>query len=425
MAYKTRIIEAELTRALETVGAVLLEGPRGCGKTSTAQLLAKSFVKLDTNNAALELARLDPRKVLEGDTPRLIDEWQLAPDLWNHAREQSDLRQKPGQFILAGSAIPKEDPSRHPGSLRILKLRMRPMSLFESQTSTGQVSLGSLLDPELINDPGQLKQKLQGANELPLDTVIELVCRGGWPPIQSAPLSSVLPVLRSYMNDLANSDFSAVGVKVDIGRVQRVLKSLARNVGSETSNAKLAAELTEIDADLIRPETVEKYTDVLRAIMVIEDLEPWVTHLRSSHAVRKSHKRYFVDPSLAAAALGATPASLLKDLGALGFLFENLVIRDLRIYAQNLGGSVSHYRDSDGLEVDAIVTKPTGEWGAFEIKLGQNSVDQAAKSLLKFKNRVNFDLVGEPSILAVITPGEYSYLRSDGIAVIALGTLGP
>jgi len=417
MEYTKRLVDVELENALKISGAVLLEGARACGKTATAMQFARSSANLDTDLGQRRVAETLPEIFLEGETPRLIDEWQVVKPIWNQVRRAIDTRQRKGQFILTGSAQSADDHITHSGAGRIMRIRMRPMSLFESGFSSGQVSLQSLLSEE---------PKISAQKEFDFRQIITEICRGGWPAYQGIDALNVQKALKSYLEDVVRSDFSSVtSVAKNSNRVRRVLKALARNVGSEISVARLASEIGSIELHGIKPSTLESYIDVLRGVMVIEDLQPWATHLRSKAIVRQSLKRYFVDPSLVAAALDATPEKLIRDLNTLGFLFENLVIRDLRVYAQSLGASVAHYRDSSGLEVDAIVEGAGSGWAAFEIKLGAHEIDKAAKNLIKLRDQVDTSKVGSPSTLGVITAGGYSYVRPDGVAVISIGTLGP
>jgi len=416
MNYLPRLVHSQIEQALSAVGSVLIEGPRYCGKTSTGIHFSKSTLRLDTDPGMQKLAEIAPLEVLQGESPRLIDEWQLAPNLWNQVRRLADENQTAGQFILTGSAFGYADTNRHSGAGRIMRVKMRPMSLFESGKSTGENSI------EVLFSGAAAKP---GVANIGFTEIVDEICRGGWPALRETKLEAALAVMRSYLDDVARSDFVDEGRKSTQKRIIRVLKALARNTGSEISTAKLAEEITERDDDKIKPATLENYLDKLRKVMVIEEAEPWVTHLRSQYLVRKSSKRYFVDPSLAVAALRATPNKLRKDLNTLGFLFENLVIRDLRIYAQRLNGEVLHYRDESGREVDAIIVLDDGRWGAIEIKLGEKSVDDAATNLKDFVDRIDTSKTGEPAFLAVVNADKVSYQRPDGVAVIAAGSLGP
>ena len=415
MVYLTRLLEAEIQGALSAVGGVLIEGSRGCGKTSTAMHFAKSEIRLDLDTNALELAALAPRALLEQAPPLLIDEWQLAPNLWNVVRYEIDQRQLKGQFILTGSTALVINQTQHTGAGRIMKVRMRTLSSFESLHSDGTVSLEALLTGVMH----------AGRSAFALEIVIAQLCRSGLPALQGVDPQQAQKAVISYLEAMRQYDFSTVPSAPSPKRVETLLRILSRNVGSEIATSKLAEELAAQDSAPIKAQTLEMYLDTLRALFIIEDVPHWAPHLRSSYVVRKAAKRYFSDPAFAAASLGATPEKLLKDPNTLGFLFENLVIRDLQVYCDRIGGQLAHYRDSGGLEVDAIISGPDGAWIACEIKLNPARVDEAAKNLLKFKKLIDTEKSGSPQSLCVITAGEYSYVREDGIHVVAIGNLGP
>jgi uncharacterized protein len=413
MPYVPRVADGELELRLKSTGAVLVEGPKACGKTETAGQIAKSEVLLDVDGDAREAARLDPRLVLEGEVPRLIDEWQLAPAIWNHVRRAVDDRVEPGQFILAGSAHPTDDETRHTGAGRIGRLRMRPMSLFELGVSSGEISLSSLLggEPPSAADPG-----------LALEDLTAWICRGGWPAFRDLELPEALRRVRDYLKEIPRDTERLERHRPE--RVSRLLESLARNVGTAVAASKLATDASRPE-DPVSDDSVASYLGSLSRLFVIEDQPAWQPHLRSRYRLRRSAKRHFVDPSLAAAALRADPPALLRDLNCLGFLFESLVVRDLRAYAQPLEGEVQHYQDSDGLEVDAIVQAGDG-WAAFEVKLGgSEAIEAGAASLLKFAKRVDTSKTGPPRALGVIVGNGYGYVREDGVQVIPIGCLGP
>lgn len=415
-AYWNRILDGLLERRLASQGAVLIEGPRACGKTSTARQQAASEVLLDVDENARRAASVDPTLVLEGDVPRLIDEWQLEPTLWNHIRREVDDRGQPGQFILTGSAVPDDDVTRHTGAGRITRLWMRPMTLFETDHSTGAVSLAEILDgtTEEAPDPG-----------LSVPDLVELVAVGGWPGHLGRDVESALQAVRDYLEEVARTDIRRVDdVRRDPARVRRLLRSLARNVGTRAATATLATDARGGDGSL-DDDTARDYLDALERLGIVEDQPAWAPHLRSRSRLRKSPKRHFVDPSLAVAALRATPDRLLEDLELFGFLFESLVIRDLRVYAQAADAEVYQYRDNTGLEVDAVVEAADGRWAAFEIKLGSRRIEEAAENLARFADRVDTSRSGEPSALGVIAGTGYAYRREDGVAVIPIGTLGP
>ena len=415
MAYVPRIVDAELDARLKANGAVVIEGPKACGKTETARRQAASEVLLDIDVAARQAAEIDPGLVLDGATPRLLDEWQIVPAVWNHVRREVDSRAQPGQFILTGSATPADDTTRHTGAMRFGQVRMRPMTLAEVGRSTREISLAALLagEPTRSADPG-----------LSIHDLIEEVVRGGWPGIRGLSVDDAARALRGYLDRIRRTDIESVdGVRRDPERVQAVLRSLARNVGTQAALTRIAADAAT-PGTAVSDDTVAEYLTALTRLMIVEDQPAWNTHLRSTHALRTAPTRHFTDPSLAVAALRATPASLLRDLNAFGLLFESLVVRDLRVYAQPLDGDVFHYRDQSGLEVDAIVDTGNG-WAAFEVKLGASQVDQAAAGLTRFAQRVDTARRGEPALLGVIVGSGYGYVRPDGIHVIPVGTLGP
>jgi predicted AAA+ superfamily ATPase len=416
MEYTPRVVDEELTAALGILGAVLIEGPRACGKTATSLQQAGSSVRLDTDSGALQLAQIDPDMLLQGKAPRVIDEWQLAPQLWNSVRRAIDERQARGQFILTGSSVPADDETRHSGAGRILRLRMRPMSFFESGHSDGSVSLASILRGDPVRGAGVT---------LTLTEIINQLCVGGWPALQGLPVDSAQKALRAYLADVALVDVVRIDdQRRDPERVGKVLRALARNVATEVSAARLAADAGS-EGDPMKASTLVAYLAALSRLMVVENQESWAPHLRSRDTVRKAPKRHFVDPSLAIAAMGTSPATLLQDLNTLGLLFESLVVRDLRVYSQSLDGVVKHYRDETGVEVDAIVELRDGSWAAFEVKLGEVKVDEGAAALLKFAAKIDTTKSGAPCALVVITTGQYAYTRQDGVHVVPLSLLGP
>lgn len=416
MAYRPRIVDVELRDLLAASGAVVIEGPRACGKTSTARQVAASEVLLDVDDAARQAVALDPSLVLAGPTPRLFDEWQIEPGIWNHLRRAVDQRERPGQFILTGSAVPADDITRHTGAGRLARLHMRPMSLFETGHATGSVSLGSLLDGTMPRSPNV---------ELPLADLAQRLSVGGWPGLLHLDVRASQLALRSYLDEVRRVDLSRVdGKQRDPEKVGRLLRSLARNVATQAAATTLAADAGG-DGGPVDDDTVRDYLAALERLMVVEDQPAWSPHLRSKSILRRAPKRHFVDPSLAVAALRATPDRLLTDLNLLGLLFESLVIRDLRVYAQAADARVYHYRDNTDLEVDAVVEAADGRWAAFEVKLGPGRIDEGARALLQFSERVDTAACGTPGILAVIIPGGYGYRRDDGVAVIPVGALGP
>ena len=416
MDYLPRIVDAELAELLEAAGAVLIEGPRACGKTATAMRAAASKVLLDVDDNARRMIGADPAAVLDGDTPRLIDEWQLEPAIWNHVRRAVDQRSSPGQYILTGSAVPADDATRHTGAGRFTRLRMRPLSLHEAGRSSGEISLQRLLDGE--------EQRAKRSN-LSIASVAELLCVGGWPGNTGKTFGASLRMNRGYLDEIRRVDISRVSEKRrDPLKVARLLQSLARNVATPVAISKLAADLGGNGRGL-KTDTVAEYLDALERLMLVENQPAWSPHLRSRTTLRTTPVRHFVDPSLAAAALRATPARLTADLKLLGLLFESMVIRDLRVYAQAADAQVFHYREKEGLEVDAVVEGADGCWAAFEIKLGERWVVDGAKNLSKLAKRMERSDHERPSALAVIVPNGYGYVGGQNAGVIPIGALGP
>ena len=417
MSYIPRIVDAELARRLESARIVVLEGAKACGKTETALQVAQSVVRLDIDSGARLAAAADPLLVLEGKTPRLIDEWQTEPAIWNHARTLTDDRKLNGQFILTGSSVPEDDPNRHAGTGRFSFIRMRPMSLFESGESAGTVSLFSLM----AGGPARSVEA-----KLSVPDLAKLIVRGGWPAQQGVSVDAAAQAAKDYVAQTSHVDVSRInGTRRDPVKVGRLLASLARNVATEVSDSTLAKDASTGAEEMSR-NTVLDYLDVLTRLMVIEDQPAWAPHLRSATPLRQAPKRHFVDPSLAVAALGVGPEFLERDLNYLGLLFESLVIRDLRVLSQPLDGKVLHYRDKKGLEVDAIVQLTDGRWGAFEVKLGgEKLIEDGAASLLRFADGIDTSKTRAPAILCVICMSGYGYVREDGVAVIPIRSLAP
>ncbi len=418
MAYQPRTVDEELGSLLAANGAVVIEGPKACGKTETARQKAASEVLLDIDVNAQQAAAIDPSLILPGEHPRLIDEWQIQPALWNHVRRAVDADKQPGRYILTGSAVPADDQTRHTGAGRFGRLRMRPMSLAEAGVSTRQISLAGLLagDPVQSPDAG-----------LAIGDLIEEVVRGGWPGFRDLELQAAMRAVRDYLDQVRRTDIVAVdGVRHDPERVLLVLQSIARNTATQVKLTTVARDASGPDVR-IKDDTVASYLQALNRLMVTEDQPAWTPHLRSSHQLRTAPTRHFVDPSLAAAALRATPEKLLADINTFGLLFESMVIRDLRVYGQANDAEITHYRDSSGLEVDAIVSTDSGSWAALEIKLGATPeiVDQAAQNLLTFAARVDTGKRGDPVALGVIVGTGYGYVRADGVRVIPIGALAP
>jgi len=415
MIYKPRIVDKELAAKLASMGAVVIEGPKACGKTETARQVAGSEVLLDIDANARQAIAIDPNLVLSGETPRLIDEWQLEPIIWNHVRRLVDDRGLPGQFILTGSAVPADNITRHTGAGRLTRLRLRPMTLFETGRANGTASMGDLLEGTFQNcpDPG-----------MDITDIAECIAVGGWPAHHRLSVKQSISAIRDYLEEIVRVDIGRVDQsRRDPAKVMRVVQSLARNSATPVAIRTLAADAGSADG-VLDDVTVRGYLDALLRLMIIEDQPAWAPHLRSKSILRSAPKRHFVDPSLAVAALRATPDRLLKDLNLLGLLFESMVIRDLRVYAQANDAAVFQYRDNTGLEVDAIVEARDGRWAAFEIKLGVGHADAGAATLLKFAERIDTGKCGPPALLGVIVGTGYGYMRKDGVVVIPVGALG-
>ena len=424
--YRARVAEADVQDALTRRGAVLIEGVRWCGKTSTALRFASSVLRLDDPDA-LTLAGADPGEALRGEAPRLIDEWQNAPQLWNRIRRECDDRARPGQFILTGSASPAEDITRHTGTGRIARVTLRPMSLFESGASDGSVPIEGLFDGETYAKAAR--------EDLGLGHTAQWICAGGWPASLEAPSAeSARRSARDHLRESVQVDVpAAAGVRHDREALMTLARSVARNVSSEARVATLVADMSSAEAGAdaaaaaVWRQTVTQYLAALRRVFLLEDQPAWGVHLQSKAVLRKAPKRHFVDPSLAAAALGATPRRLLAETKTLGLLFESLVVRDLRVYSQPQQAAVYHYRDSDDLEVDAIVARDDGLWLAVEIKLNHSpdTVEAAARSLHKLRDKVAPDRRADLARLVIVTARGPAYRRPDGIQVTPATALGP
>jgi len=416
MNYRARVVDSELKTLLKFSGAVLIEGPKAVGKTETANRLAKSRVNLDIDKGAQALAKIDPALLLIGSAPLLIDEWQVVPEIWNHVRREVDHRKIFGQFILTGSAMPADDMTRHSGAGRFSRLRMRPMTLYEMGQSSGNISIAALFggDEPKATDSG-----------MTLKNLIDRICIGGWPNFVELDVDDAMEAMRSYLNEIIRTDlFLLSGKTHDPVRLERVIQSLARNIGTAVKVETIVKDTGGQEGQIDR-QTITRYLHTLEQLMITEDLSAWKPELRSRASLRTTPTRYFTDPSVAVAALKASPGKLMKDPKFLGFLFESLVIRDLRVFMQNLGGTLSHYRDSEDLEVDVILENDEEQWAAIEVKLGGGQVDEAASNLLKFAAKVNTDRLGSPTFLAVITAIGYGYRRQDGVYVLPIGNLKP
>jgi predicted AAA+ superfamily ATPase len=414
--YAPRLIDALIERKLKSSGAVVLRGPRAVGKTTTALHHAASSVRLDQRAEWIRAAELTPERLLAGAVPRLIDEWQLAPSIWNAIRAEIDVRGLPGQFILTGSSAPAEDRTRHTGAGRMARLTLRPMTLSEQGKSTGQVRFADLFTKETA---------VSGMGGPTVPEYAELIVKGGWPALHRLDADAAMDALADYVDHLADVDLRTVDGRPEPVRMAALLKALARNTATEASLQKLTAEAELPSGNLSAP-TVRKYLDQLTRIFVLEELSAWKPHIRSSIQTRVKPKWHFVDPSLATAALGVTPGGLLDDLNAMGLLFESLAVRDLRVYADVSDAKVFHYRDSTGLEIDAIVERRSGEWFGVEVKLGgERAIEEAVANFGKLRARLTEPKLARRAAFCVITGGQASYTRPDGIHVIALGHLRP
>ena len=414
MEYQKRFMDQVLAERLNSSGAVLIEGAKGCGKTEMAKQIAHSIAHFDTDKQIEIKMGIDPNLVLAGANPRLLDEWQTYPEIWNYVRREVDERKKKGQFILTGSATPDDDTKRHSGVGRFSVIRMRPMSLYEKGWSTGEVSLASLLKGE---DP------LSEEVEFDLGELAEKITLGGWPGLIDESAVEGLRFVSDYVSMIADVDISRVSnMRRDPYKVTRLLQSIARNISTEASIAVLAKDTGGSDDDL-NTDTVAEYLAALEKLIAVDNLLAWNTHIRSADRLRKAPKRHFADPSMAVGALGLSIDKMIADLNYFGLLFESLVIRDLKVYADALGASLYHYRDSRGLEIDAVLEYADGTWGAFEVKLGIGAVDEAAKSLLTFADKIDTDKMKLPASLTVITGNGFAHCRPDGVNVIPISTL--
>lgn len=419
--YRKRIADEILQRKLEGKGAVLIEGPKWCGKTTTAEQIASSVLYMDDpekREQNIQMAELNPKRLLRGDTPRLIDEWQLAPKLWDAVRFEVDHRGELGQFVLTGSAVPPDTKDMtHSGTGRFTWLTMRPMSLYESGDSTGEVSLGTLFTAP---------QEIDGESHIDLDRLAFLVCRGGWPQAVGLRNKIALDQAMDYYDAVVHSDINrADNVQKNPERVKRLMRSYARSQGGQVPNTVIAEDISVNEDGKINEETVASYINALKKIFVIEDMPAWNPSLRSKTAIRTSDTRYYVDPSIAAAALGIGPQDLIGDLNTFGFLFETLCIRDLRVFADALNGQVYHFRDKDGLECDAVIHLRNGSYGLVEIKLGgERAIEAGAASLQALGGKIDTEKMKSPAFLMVLTgTGDFAYRRADGVYVVPIGCL--
>lgn len=417
--YMNRIADKILAERLESSGAVLIEGPKWCGKTRTAMEASKSFLFMqdpDKQVSYLKAADTKPSLLLKGDTPRLLDEWQTAPVLWDAVRFAVDQRGETGQFILTGSAVPKDDAVQHTGTGRISRLIMRPMSLFESGESNGEVSLGDLFDG---------KTDIAGLSDLTIEQAAFAIVRGGWPASVGEPGKKAFRHAIDYVEAIISADISRVdGIEKSPVRVRALLRSLSRNISTLATIKTIHDDIAMGDNDdSISEKTISQYLNALDRIFVTENLPAWNPALRSKTPIRISPKRQFVDPSIATAVMRLTPEKLLDDFNFFGFLFESLCDRDLRVYADSIDGQVFHYRDASGLESDAVVCLNDGRWAAIEVKLGSKEIEDAAKHLCDLRDKVNTEKMRDPSFLMILTGTEVAYRRDDGVLVVPIGCL--
>ena len=421
--YRPRIADKMLRESLEAMGGVLVQETKWCGKTTTSVHQAASVLYMDdpdTKEQNLALAQSNIKRLLQGETPRVIDEWELAPQLWDAARFEIDHRDVHfGQFIFTGSAVPKEKDKEkifHSGAGRFDWITMRTMSLWESGDSTGEVSIADLFNGGMPD----------GQSNIDMDKLAYLVCKGGWPGALALTEQAALRVSRAYLKAVLNSDICKVdGVKRDSELMARVIRSLARNQGGQIPVTTIHSDIIQNEQSSVSVYTIDEYVKVLKKIFLEEDMSAWNPNLRSKTAIRTSDTRYFVDPSIAAAAMGIGPKDLIADLNTMGLLFETLCIRDLRVYADALDGKIYHYRDRSELECDAVIHLRDGSYGLVEIKLGgETLVENGASSLLKLSSKIDTDKMKKPSFMMVVTGvGEYAYVRDDGVYVVPIGAL--
>ena len=417
MKYLPRIVDKEIDELMEIMGAILIEGCKWCGKSTTGLYHAKSVIEFQNPDRKQEydnIRNTKPSLFLNGEKPRMFDEWQMYPVVWDSVRTDVDHTGLKGQYILTGSAKPSEGETMHTGTGRISRVLMRPMSLFESSESTGEVSFSDILAGKDIS----------GVSKLSLEDIASIIVRGGWPASISIKSDAKYRIAKEYVKSLIHEEVRSVdGVERNTEKMQNVLRSLARNISTQVSNSTIEADIRKTSDDDISRPTLTDYLNTLEKLFVIEDVKATNLNLRSKYALRTKPKKYFVDPSIATAILDLKPMDLINDLNTFGFMFESLCIRDLKIYTESLGGDVTFYRDERGFEVDAILRMPSGKWGAIEIKLGAGYIDEAANNLLKFKEHVDIKKCGEPSFLLVLTGTNYSYKRDDGVYVVSIGTL--
>ncbi len=419
--YKSRMVDEILKDKLEAKSAVLIEGPKWCGKTTTALQVTKSVIRIDEPgkmNENIQLSQIDPSLLLQGATPRLIDEWQIAPKIWDAVRYEADNRKDLGQFILTGSAVPIETKEiAHSGAGRFTWLTMRTMSLYESQDSSGEVSLKDLFETP---------DKIRGISNADINKIAYLICRGGWPRTIGMKEKIALMQAFDYYDAVVRSDINrADNVEKNPERVKRLMKSLARHQGQQVAIAAIKADMIANDIDTLDEDTISSYINALKKIFVVEDMPAWNPNLRSKTAIRSSDTRYYTDASIATAALGAGPQDLIQDLNTLGLLFETMCVRDLRVYAEKLNGSVYHYRDASGLECDTVVHLRNGHYGLAEIKLGgEKLIEEGVVNLKTLRDKIDTTKMPNPSFMMIIVGvGNYAYRREDGIYIVPITCL--
>ena len=422
MEYRKRLADEVLKDKLEASGAVLVEGAKWCGKTTTSKQIAKSVLYMQEpaqKKQNLLMADTNPSLLLQGDVPRLIDEWQLAPKLWDAVRFEVDQRDDFGQFILTGSAVPPDTSEiSHSGTGRISRMLMRPMSLFESGESSGSVSLEGLFNTDY---------EVSASVESDIEKLAFLICRGGWPKAVGKSIKVALQQAVDYYDAVVNSDISRVdGKERNPERAKLLMRSYSRNIGSQAKFEEIRQDILGNDVDSFSIDTLYDYLNALKKIFVIEDAPAWNPNLRSKTAIRNTDTRYYVDPSIATASMGLGPKDLINDLNTMGLFFENLCVRDLRIYAQSIGGEIYHYRDKSGLECDAVVHLRNGSYGLVEIKLGGDKlIEEGAATLNRFEKIIDTTKMKSPSFKMILTGiGNYAFKRPDGILVVPVRSLG-
>lgn len=412
-----RILDQEIDKKLKSIGAILIEGCKWCGKSTTASMHVKTILELQNvdDKARFDMiAKTKPSLFLEGEKPILIDEWQMYPVIWDAIRNDVDHSGLQGEYILTGSATPSEGMTMHRGTGRIARMLMRPMSLYESGESDGQISL---------NDLFLKKQGMGAKSQMTFDELIYLILRGGWPNAKKIEKEFSLEVAKDYYQSLIHENISLTQEKeFNSNRLDLLLRSLSRNISSPVNISTIEEDMLVNDKGLAR-NTISSYIDVLKKLYIVENVPAWTGKIRSKIAIRTKEKLQFVDPSIACAALGLSSTALKNDLNTLGQMFESLCIRDLRIYAESLGGKVFYYRDETDLEVDAVIVLQDGSWGAVEIKLGSGFVESASENLIKFKEKVDTEKLGEPKFLMVLVGDDYSYQMANGVYVVSIGNL--